>query len=78
VDAEVPKSKVDTENGSELQPVPLGDENQIILGPNGDKNSREIDYEEMVFRPLCIHHQTLCSEHFSNPLVIVRLDPPRP
>ena len=45
--------KADTENKSELQPVLLGDEN---LGPNGDKNSREIGYEEIVFRPLCIHH----------------------
>jgi hypothetical protein len=53
-----PSPAVDPENESELQPVLLGDEDQIILGPKGYQNSREIDYGEIVFRPLYVHHQT--------------------
>jgi hypothetical protein len=53
-----PSPAVDPENESELQPVPLGDEDQIILGPKGYQNSREIGYREIVFRPLYVHHQT--------------------
>jgi hypothetical protein len=55
-----PGPAVDPENENELQPVPLGDENQIILGPKGDQNSREIGYGEIVLRA------SLCSP--PNPL----------
>jgi hypothetical protein len=52
-----PSPAVDPENESELQPVPLGDEDQIILCPKGYQNSREIGYGEIVFRLLYVHRQ---------------------
>jgi hypothetical protein len=47
-----------------LQPVPLRDENQIILNPKSDQNFGESGYDEIIFRLLYIHHHTLCSERY--------------
>ena len=52
-------------------------EHRVVLGPKSYQNSREIGYGEIVFRPLYVHHQTLCGERFPDPLVIVTLYPPR-
>lgn len=71
-----PSRVANPENESKLQPVPLGDGDQIILGPKGDQNLCEVGHGEIVFRPLYVHHQTLCNERFPDSLVIMRLAPP--
>jgi hypothetical protein len=60
-----------------LQLVPLRDENQIILNPKSDQNFGESGYDEIIFRLLYIHHHTLCSERYPDPLLTMRLDPSR-
>ncbi len=70
-----PGPAVDPDTQSELQAIPLRDENQIVLDSKGDQNARQIAYGEIVFQPLLIYHQTLYSERFSNSPVIVRLNP---
>ena len=72
-----PRPAVNPQNESVLQPVSLRDENQIILSPKGNQNLGESGYGEIVFRLLYIRHQTLCSERYPDPLVTMRLDPPR-
>ena len=72
-----PGPAVNRENESVLQPVPLRNENQIILSLNLDQNFGESGYSEIVFRLLYIHHHTLCSERYPDPLLTMRLDPPR-
>jgi len=48
-----PSPAVDPENESKLQPLPLRDEDQIVLGPKGDQNLYEIGYGEIVSASSC-------------------------
>jgi hypothetical protein len=55
---------VDKENEGELEPVPLGDENRVVLG----QDEGEVAYGEIVLRPILVHHQTIGSQRVPDPL----------
>lgn len=64
------------ENGGILQPIPLGDENQIVFGPKSLKCTGEIEDGETVLRLHLVRHRTFYGEGCPDPRTVVRLRPP--
>jgi len=55
-------------NEGGLNSISLGDENEIILCPQGQKDMIKIAVGKIVFRPVFVHDSPLAGQGLSNPL----------
>jgi hypothetical protein len=70
-----PSPAVHKHNEGRLNSISLGDENEIISCPQGQKDTIKIAVGEIVFRPVLVYDNPLAGQGLSNPLrnMLVRL-----